>query len=122
MPGPVPTLEKCEKCGRLMVMRWGRYGRFLSCSGFPKCRNMWKISDSMPECPVEGCSGHVMQKVDEDGTEYYGCTRWPECDYRTDEAPARGRGGKKKTTRGKTSRRATTKKPKGRAGREGSER
>jgi len=89
LPDPVPTRERCEKCGRPLLLRWGRYGRFLACSGFPACRNTWQFSSRLPACPREGCDGHIVKKISADGEEFYGCTRWPECDYTTAERPKR---------------------------------
>ena len=84
LPDPVPTIERCNECGRPMVLRWGRYGRFLGCSGFPRCRNIWNLRPAkkdMRECPEEDCDGTLYRKYDEDGEEYYGCSRHPECEH-----------------------------------------
>ena len=83
LPAPQPTGEVCEKCGRPLIMRWGQYGRFLACSGFPRCRNSWKLPARLKECPKEGCAGRLLKKASADGP-YWGCTRYPECDYRED--------------------------------------
>jgi len=86
LPGPQPTHERCEKCGRPLLMRWGQYGRFLACSGFPRCRNLWKVPARGRKCPQEGCEGRLMKKVNAEGEEYLGCTRYPQCTH-TEPAP-----------------------------------
>ncbi|MBI1884695.1 MAG: type I DNA topoisomerase [Chlamydiae bacterium] len=77
---PVPTSEVCEKCGSMMVIRTGRFGKFLACSGFPKCRNVKSI-DTGIACPKEGCTGKIVQRRSKRGRSFYGCTRYPECDF-----------------------------------------
>jgi DNA topoisomerase-1 len=114
LPGPQPTQEVCEKCGRPLVVRWGQYGRFLACSGFPRCRNSWKLPARLKECPREGCGGRLLRKASADGP-YYGCTRYPECDYREaiDEAAEEKAAAKKQASKkpaAKGPRRRTAKK------------
>jgi DNA topoisomerase-1 len=77
---PIPTSEVCEKCGSMMVIRTGRYGKFMACSGFPKCRNV-KPLDTGIACPKPGCTGKVVQRKSKRGKMFYGCTRYPECDF-----------------------------------------
>lgn len=77
---PIPTNEVCEKCGSMMVIRTGRYGKFMACSGFPKCRNV-KSLDTGIACPKEGCTGKVVQRKSKKGKYFYGCTRYPDCDF-----------------------------------------
>lgn len=86
LPDAQPTVERCEECNRPMMLRWGRYGRFLSCSGFPRCRNTWQLPGKPKDCPEEDCEGKLIKKVSEDGEAYYGCTRYPECEF-TKPAP-----------------------------------
>ena len=95
LPAPQPTRERCDKCGRPLVMRWGQYGRFLACSGFPRCRNSWQIPQKLRPCPAEGCGGHLIKKVSQDGTAYLGCTRFPDCEH-TEPAPVEKRSRDKK--------------------------
>lgn len=80
------TDEVCEKCGRKMIKKLGRYGFFLACSGFPECRN----AKSLPlgKCPVEGCSGDVVKRQSKKGRPFYACTGYPGCTFITREAPA----------------------------------
>jgi DNA topoisomerase-1 len=73
-----PTEHVCEKCGKPLVKKLGRYGFFLACSGFPECRNAKSIP--LARCPK--CGGDVVsRKTKGRGKEFYGCTRYPECDF-----------------------------------------
>jgi DNA topoisomerase-1 len=97
LPAPQPTHERCEKCGRPLVMRWGQYGRFLACSGFPRCRNLWKVPARGRKCPAEGCEGRLMKKVSPEGETFLGCTRYPECRHTEPAPPPRGKAAEKET-------------------------
>ncbi|MDR2102930.1 MAG: type I DNA topoisomerase [Treponema sp.] len=73
-----PTDYICEKCGKPMVKKLGRFGFFLACSGFPECRNTKSIP--LAKCPR--CGGDiVVRKTRGRGKEFYGCTNYPECDF-----------------------------------------
>lgn len=76
-----PTDQICEKCGRPMVKKLGKYGFFLACSGFPECRNTQSIP--LADCPREGCGGKIVarKKANGRGREFYGCTNYPQCDF-----------------------------------------
>ena len=75
----------CEKCGRMMVIKTGRYGRFLACPGYPDCKNAKPIPIGA-DCPV--CGKPVVQrKAKSTGREFYGCSGWPECDFKSWDAP-----------------------------------
>ena len=82
----IPTKEVCELCGRPMVMKWGRHGRFLSCSGFPECRNARSITTEI-RCPQEGCDGWLVQRRTRRGRVFYGCSNYPKCKYAANELP-----------------------------------
>ena len=84
----VVTDEVCELCGKPMVVKWGRRGRFLSCSGFPACKNAKSITTGV-KCPEEGCDGELVERKSRRGT-FYGCTRYPKCTYTTKSLPAEG--------------------------------
>jgi len=84
------TDEKCPKCGEEMVIKTGRFGKFLACSGFPKCRftkslgqedsnqnNSTKIGIKCPKCK----EGEIVKKRTRKGKFFYGCSSWPECDF-----------------------------------------
>jgi DNA topoisomerase-1 len=73
-----PTDYVCEKCGKPLVKKLGRFGFFLACSGFPECRNTKSIP--LAKCPK--CSGDVVaRKTKGRGKEFYGCTNYPDCDF-----------------------------------------
>ena len=76
-----PTDEVCEKCGRPMVIKLGRFGKFLACSGFPECRNSRPLLTRIGvECPT--ChQGEVVERRSKKGRKFYGCERYPECDF-----------------------------------------
>lgn len=77
----------CEKCGRNMVVKVGRYGKFLACPGFPECRNTKPlIYKTSAKCPK--CGGDVIEKKTKRGTPFYGCSNYPECDFSTWDAPS----------------------------------
>ncbi len=84
-----PTDEVCEKCGRPMVIKLGRFGRFLACSGFPECRNsrpiLNKIGVKCPQCD----EGDIVEKRTRKGRRrtFYGCSRYPECDFTSWDKP-----------------------------------
>lgn len=72
--------EVCEKCGRKMVIKMGRYGKFLACPGFPECRNAKPLLvDAGVTCPQ--CGGKIYIKKTRKGKNYLGCENYPECDY-----------------------------------------
>ncbi|NLP46293.1 MAG: type I DNA topoisomerase [Epulopiscium sp.] len=76
----------CEKCGRNMVIKYGRYGKFLACPGFPECRNAKPLyEDTGVPCP--NCGGKVMIKKTKKGRTYYGCEHNPECNFMTWNRP-----------------------------------
>jgi len=76
----------CEKCGRHMVKKLGRFGYFLACSGFPECRNTRSIP--LAKCPRPGCGGEIVaRRTKGRGKEFYGCTRYPDCDFITHFKP-----------------------------------
>ena len=75
-----PTDKVCEKCGKMMVKKLGRFGYFLACSGFPECHNTRSIP--LAKCPKPGCNGEIVaRKTKSRGKEFYGCTNYPECDF-----------------------------------------
>ncbi len=73
--------ELCEKCGKHLVYKMGRFGKFLACSGFPDCRNTKPIvKDVGVECP--SCKeGKIVQRRSKKGRIFYGCDRYPECEF-----------------------------------------
>jgi len=78
----------CEKCGRMMVIKHGRFGRFLACPGFPDCRNTKPLlEETGVTCPVCGQGKVVERKSKKGGRRFYGCSRYPECDFVSWEKP-----------------------------------
>lgn len=85
----VPVVESdvvCELCGRKMVIRTGRYGKFLACPGFPECRNTKPIAEEMPgNCPK--CGGKILKRKSARGRVYYSCEKGKECGFITWDEP-----------------------------------
>ena len=78
----------CEKCGRMMVIKQGRYGKFLACPGFPECRNAKPIlKDTGVACPK--CGGKILEKKSKRGKKYFGCENNPVCDYMSWDEPTK---------------------------------
>lgn len=75
------TDEVCEKCGKPMIVKYGRYGKFLACSGYPDCKNtkpfLIKTGVSCPECE----DGELIQRKSRKGRVFYGCSNYPDCEY-----------------------------------------
>ncbi|MDO8723683.1 MAG: type I DNA topoisomerase, partial [Syntrophales bacterium] len=84
----VPTDVLCSKCSRNMVIKEGRFGRFLACSGYPECKNTMPFSMGI-KCPSEGCSGDICEKRTKTGRVFYGCTRYPDCKFSTWTKPVK---------------------------------
>ena len=78
---------KCDKCGRMMVYKQGRFGTFLACPGFPECRNtkpvLKKIGITCPKCG----QGEIIERKTKRGRIFYGCERYPDCDFTTWDKP-----------------------------------
>ena len=77
---------QCELCGRMMVVKQGRYGKFLACPGFPECCNTKPLlKDTGVKCPK--CGGSIVERRTKRGRSFYGCKNYPECDYVTWDQP-----------------------------------
>ncbi|OGY59452.1 MAG: DNA topoisomerase I [Candidatus Colwellbacteria bacterium RIFCSPLOWO2_12_FULL_44_13] len=80
---PEKTGILCELCGKEMIIKFGRFGKFIACSGYPECKNTKPAHEPpsldmrCPKCNV----GDVVQKRTRKGRIFYGCNRWPECDF-----------------------------------------
>ena len=70
----------CDKCGKPMVVKFGPYGKFIACSGYPECKNIVKIVNKIG-VPCPKCSGDVIVKSTKKGRQFYGCSNYPECDF-----------------------------------------
>jgi DNA topoisomerase-1 len=75
----IATDQICDKCGKPMVIKWGRKGKFLSCSAFPECKNSKSITSGV-KCPAPGCTGELIQRRSKRGV-FYGCSRYPACTF-----------------------------------------
>ena len=76
-----------DKCGRMMVIKTGRYGRFLACPGYPECKNAKPlIVNTGAKCPV--CGGEIIERKSKKGHTFYGCGNWPKCNFMSWDAPA----------------------------------
>jgi len=81
--------EKCENCGRPMQVRFGRYGKFLGCSGYPECKTVRSLVRPVPtgvKCPDCG-EGEIMEKRSRGGKTFYSCNRYPKCKFATWDRP-----------------------------------
>ncbi|MBU0485728.1 MAG: type I DNA topoisomerase [Proteobacteria bacterium] len=72
--------ETCEKCGKPMVHKHGRYGKFLACSGYPECKHIQAQTTGV-KCPEEKCTGEIVQKISKRGKVFYSCNRYPKCTF-----------------------------------------
>jgi len=80
--------EICDKCGRKMLIKSGRFGKFLACSGFPDCKNTKSFLDKIGiNCPEEGCPGEIVRKKTKKGRIFYGCSNYPKCSFMTWNKP-----------------------------------
>ncbi len=76
----------CELCGRKMVIKSGRFGKFLACPGYPECKNTKRIVSEMPgECPL--CGSKILEKKSKKGKKFYGCEKNPECSFLSWDPP-----------------------------------
>ena len=74
------TGEICDKCGKPMVVKYGRFGRFIACSGYPECKNIKKIVNEIGvKCPK--CGGEVIKRKSKRGRFFFGCNNYPNCDF-----------------------------------------
>ncbi len=82
----VETEEVCEKCGRRMVIKNGRFGKFLACPGWPECKNTRPITvETAGRCPL--CGGKILEKKSKNGNKYFGCENYPTCAFMTWDTP-----------------------------------
>lgn len=87
------TDEICPTCNRPMLIKQGRYGKFLACSGYPDCKHTQSYSapgssvDTGVKCPMEGCEGLLIEKKSRRGKTFFACNQYPKCDYATWDRP-----------------------------------
>jgi DNA topoisomerase-1 len=81
------TIEKpCPDCGKPMVVKWGRRGRFISCTGFPECKHAEAFTTGV-KCPSPGCAGELVERRSHRGATFYGCSLYPECKFIANKLP-----------------------------------
>ncbi|MFZ2098267.1 MAG: type I DNA topoisomerase [Anaerolineales bacterium] len=84
--GPEPIGRACPECGKELVIRWGRYGKFISCSGFPDCRHTEAWLEKIGvTCPKDG--GDIVARKTRKGRTFYGCANYPNCDFTSWKLP-----------------------------------
>ncbi len=86
VPKQTETNEVCDKCGGAMVIKTGRFGRFIACSNYPTCKTTRSLGTGVT-CPREGCGGQLVEKRTKKGRVFYSCATYPKCDYALWERP-----------------------------------
>ena len=82
------STKKCEHCGKNMIVKIGRFGQFLACSGYPECKNTKPLMAGIGvKCPAENCSGEIIERMTKTGKMFYACSRYPECTFRSWDEP-----------------------------------
>jgi len=81
-----PTDLVCEKCGKRMVIKQGRFGKFLGCEAYPACKSTMAISIGV-KCPEKNCSGYLTEKRTKKGKSFFGCSTYPKCTFAIWERP-----------------------------------
>ncbi|MDD6046345.1 MAG: type I DNA topoisomerase [bacterium] len=87
VPDEVSDVQ-CEKCGAMMVYKMGRFGKFLACPNFPECRNTKAIVEKI-DVPCPKCGAALIKRKSKRGKPFYGCERYPECDFVSWDKPAK---------------------------------
>jgi DNA topoisomerase-1 len=81
------TIEKlCPECGKPMVVKWGRRGRFISCTAFPECKHGEAFTTGF-KCQSQGCTGELVERRSHRGATFYGCSRYPDCKFIINKLP-----------------------------------
>lgn len=85
---PEETGELCPVCGKPLVYRHGKYGKFIACSGYPECKYIPKVEKSVTViCKCPKCDGDIIVKKTKKGKEFYGCSNFPKCKYASWDKP-----------------------------------
>ncbi len=86
--------EVCDRCGKPMVVKQGKYGDFLACSGYPDCKHTRSVNSKTNnarttgvKCPEKGCDGELLERTSKRGKIFYGCSRFPKCTFATWDKP-----------------------------------
>ncbi len=86
----VPDIESdviCDKCGRKMVVKSSRYGKFLACPGYPECKNTKPVPEDEITQPCPKCGGKLVKRLSKKGNKFYGCSNYPKCDFASPGIP-----------------------------------
>ena len=86
----VPDVESdvvCEKCGRKMVIKSGRFGKFLACPGYPSCKNTKPVPEDEVTQPCPKCGQKLIKRISKRGKKFYGCSNYPQCDFASPGIP-----------------------------------
>lgn len=86
----IPVVETeviCEKCGRKMVEKSGRFGKFLACPGYPECKNTKPMPEDEVKQPCPKCGAKLLKKISKKGKKFYGCSNYPACDFASPGVP-----------------------------------
>ncbi|MFH1269466.1 MAG: type I DNA topoisomerase [Candidatus Omnitrophota bacterium] len=81
----IQTDEVCGQCGAPMIIKWGRKGKFLSCSAYPKCKNAKSITSGV-KCPIAECGGELIERRSRRGF-FFGCSNYPKCTFISKDLP-----------------------------------
>jgi DNA topoisomerase-1 len=87
----ITTDEVCATCGKPMIVKWGKRGKFLSCSAFPECKNSKSITSGV-KCPEPGCGGELIERRSIRGF-FYGCSNFPKCRFTSRTLPEENKPG-----------------------------
>ena len=85
--------KSCDKCGSPMIIKRGRYGEFLACSAYPDCKSTQSLNSNGAgnkigvKCPQEDCDGEIVERKSKRGKIFYGCSRFPKCEFATWDKP-----------------------------------
>jgi len=82
-----PTDEICEKCGKPMVIKSGRFGDFIACTGFPECKTTKSILKTLEDIVCPMCGGLIAERRSKKGRIFYGCAAYPECTFAAWDKP-----------------------------------
>ena len=77
----------CEKCGKKMVVKNGRFGKFLACPGYPQCKNTKPVPEDEIKQPCPKCGAKLLKRVSKKGKKFYGCSNYPNCDFAAPGVP-----------------------------------
>ena len=86
----VPDVESdviCDKCGRKMVVKSSRYGKFLACPGYPECKNTKPVPEDEITQPCPKCGAKLVKRLSKKGKKFYGCSNYPACDFASPGIP-----------------------------------